>query len=281
MALSALSISCYTLTLAATSLDQCERWWHWHPKTAWKHKENFTRKKLLYSLCVMHVSIFSSWQGGRLNWLFHASVPFSLTPDLDCWHLPHIIPQMTVKTPDVASGCFMKSDMASIIINSHVPVTGWGRPHRIWFPAWKYFGLCRFSRKQAKDWSLGNGSWKKDELSVTQRDALAAETIKRILRVWLVLFSPHPTLVCLVFKSFNSICSLSLLENTLEMRSTWVLQPHDFTAICKSGVVLFVSQIKCYTSSISDLASVYISLYIYVSTNKYLPNQCQCIDTPH
>ena len=46
------------------------------------------------------------------------------------------------------------------------------------------------------------------------------------------------------------------------LRSTWVLQLHDFTAICKSGVVLFVSQIKCYTSSISDLASVYISLYI-------------------
>lgn len=161
VALSALPVSCHSLTLAATSLDHCERWWHWQRKTAWKQKEKFTRKKLLRGLCLMHVSISFSWHEGRLNWLFHASVPFSLTPDLDCWHLPGIIPQMTVKTPDVASGCFMKSDMASIIINPHVPVMGWGRPHRIWFPAWKYFGLCRFSRKQAKDWSLGNRSWKK------------------------------------------------------------------------------------------------------------------------
>lgn len=109
----------------------------WGQQAARKHKENITAWLVLNAY--FYFLLLARW--GKLNWVFRTAVPFSLTPDLGFWRLS----TNDIKIPDVASGCFMKSDVASIIINPRVAVTGWGRPHHIWFPVRKYLGLCRFS----------------------------------------------------------------------------------------------------------------------------------------
>lgn len=60
------------------------------PLAPWDHRQHENARKYHYMSFVKCVFLFPPHgKRGKLNRLFHTAVPFSLTPDLGCWHLQH------------------------------------------------------------------------------------------------------------------------------------------------------------------------------------------------